>query len=163
MSKDTLTPITDILAAAAEDLGFQPEPDHRRVKAAFWAKFYEDPKMDRDRVTLAAVQQYLPDYRLRKWWSMPGFKEWFTNKDEWRQKQEYLVMLAQDEAERILLDRNANANAKVGLIKFLVESIGRASPKMKEVKMLDDAIHKMTPEQLEEFVKKGVLSLAGDK
>lgn len=148
---------------AVDDLTYEPSDAERRAKAQFWAKYYDDPKMDRNSISLAAVLDYTGDSRISRWWGKPGFKEWFCNKDEWRQRQEYLVNLAQSVAEDILLDPKANPTAKVALIKFLTESIGRAEARIRETKMLDAAVHNMTAEQLEEFIRSSTKKLSEAK
>lgn len=145
---------------AVEELAFEPSDAQRVVKSQFWAKFYDDPRTTRDSVNLTHALDYTQDGRLTRWWKMPGFADWFCNKEEWRQRQEYLVMLAQETAEKILKDPRAPAAAKVNLIKFLTESIGRAEARTKEVKMLDASINSMNPEQLAEYIKANTKKIA---
>lgn len=142
------------LTTAMEDLTFHPSVEMRRIKATFWATQLENPTCAPDKVTASDVAAITGDSRISRWWAVPGFKDWLRNKDEWRQRQEYLCSLAQDTAEQILLDPHANANAKVQLIKFLTESVGKAEARVKETKMLDAEIHKMSPEQLESYIER---------
>lgn len=159
----TIGNISKALGSALDDIIFDPNAEMRKLKATFWTIYGSNPLMSRERVTQAAILEATSDTRIRSWWALPGFKEWFTNKDEWRQRQEYLAGLAQDVAEKILLDPRANANAKVALIKFLTESVGKAEARIREVKMLDAQVHEMTPDQLQEFLQKNGVKVIPSK
>ena len=141
------------------ELTFLPSPEHRRIKSAFWASIAENPILDpaSDGVSLAAAQRITGDARLPRWWQLPGFKEWFANKDEFRQRVEYLANLALDVAEEVLLDRDAHPSARVNMTKLVIEVANkipsRASQK-DENKFLDARIAQMGREELEEFIRK---------
>lgn len=159
MSDKTVKNISKALGDALDDITFEPNPEMRKLKATFWTQYSTNPMMSKDKVTMAAIQEATNDTRIRSWWAIDGFKDWFCNKDEWRQKQEYLAGLAQDCAEKILLDPRANPNAKVALIKFITESVGKAEARIRETKMLDAQVHDMSPEQLQEFLMKNGVRL----
>lgn len=153
------------LIDASTELVFVPSPLQRKAKASYWSVVSSNPLLDTDReLTLAQIQQVVNDARLDKWWSEPGFKDWFANKDEFRQKLEYLCMLAQDTAEEILISEDPRSvNAKVSLIKVLLEAGGKVAPRQKEVKYLDEQINKMDIKQIEEVLKKAGRTLDGKK
>lgn len=148
----SLKDINKILAAAQTDLVFAPTPDMRRVKAAFWSKMQDNPNLSGSAGTLAAVQQIVTDKRLAKWWSLPGFSEWFQNGEEYRERMEYLADLALDALEQILTDPDANASAKVTSAKLVLEAAKKMPTK-------DDSapasrLEAMSRDELEAYVSR---------
>lgn len=138
---------------------YMPSVEQRRVKSAYLAAVSDDPSVDpKEPVTLARALQVTGQTRLTHWWKLTGFKEWFNNKDEYRQRLEYLNQLALDKAEELLYDDNPKtASARVSLIKTLMEAGGKMAAKQKEVKLLDEVIQKMDRQQLEAYLKRSKL------
>src|SRR5690606_18470701 len=64
---------------------FRPTDAHIRAKSQLWARFAENPICDPSEVNLAIASQYVNDRRLPRWWSQPGFQDWFLNRGEWRE------------------------------------------------------------------------------
>ncbi len=146
---------TEELAKVAEDILFQPSPLMQTMKAQFWARFQPGPVNDTANLTLPTVQQYVSDPRLKKYWSTPGFKEWFTNQDENRERIEYLWMVGLDTAEQILRDSNAQPNAKVQLLKLLAEVAGKLpKPGKNDEKFADASINNMDAKELKAWLKR---------
>lgn len=123
------------------------------MKARFWAKFEPSPFADSSNISLRTAEQVTDCASMKKWWDDPGFKEWFSNKDDTREKLEYLFMLALDTAENILRDDKAQASAKVNMIKAIGELANKYPSKQVE-KYRDDDINKMDENQLQEFLKR---------
>lgn len=150
----SLKDINKILAAASSDLTFAPTQDMRRAKAAFWHRFAEGPMVASDTITLASVQQVATDKRLTKWWTLPGFQEWFQNREEFRERMEYLADVALDALEQVLTDPDANAGAKVASAKLVLE----AASKMP--KAVPDSpttrLETMSRSELEDYVRKNL-------
>lgn len=146
------------LLQASVELFFVPSPLQQQLKAQFWARFEPGPFADKSRLNLPLVQEHVNDPKLKQYWGVPGFKEWFSNKDEAREKLEYLFMLASSAMEQVLLDPGANANAKANIFKNLAEMTGRLTKGGKEAdKFSDDQVNKMSEEELRKFIqKKGV-------
>jgi hypothetical protein len=130
---------------------FLPSPEQRRIKAAFWA-LYAD--MGTQPITLSLAQTLTGESRLKAWWGLPGFREWFLNKDEFRQRVEYLAHLALDTAEEILSDPKANPSARVNMAKLMVEVAGRMPNKWEQKKFADDFINKMSKDELKAYLEK---------
>jgi len=146
--------ITTIIDSARE-LSFSPKPAERMLKADYVVKSSLYPGDSMDEVSCAEVIRVTGDQRLHRWWKKPGFKEWFRGKDEWAVRVEYLNQLGLDTAEDILTsDDPKSVNAKVALIKALMEAGGKVS-RGKDDKLLDEAISKMNKVQLANFLKKG--------
>lgn len=142
-----------------EDISFQPSPLQQSLKAQFWARFVPGPMDDSKSLSLPVIQSIVNDARLKKYWGVPGFKEWFCNADEMRERAEYLWMVGLDAAEMILRDPSANLSAKVNLIKLIADVTGRLSSKKAaiEEKYSDDMINKMSQDELKDWLtRKGV-------
>jgi hypothetical protein len=59
---------------------------------------------------------------LHTWWKQPGFKNWFLNKDETRQKIKYLTDKALEAATQVLEDPDPRASgSKVAILKILLQ------------------------------------------
>lgn len=156
----SLKDINKILAAAQTDLVFAPTPDMRRAKAAFWSKFADSPMLAADSLTLASVQQVASDKRLTKWWSLPGFAEWFQNKEEFRERLEYLADIALDSLEQVLTDPDSNPSAKVASAKLVLEAASKM-PK-KDAEAPASRLETMSRGELEDYVRKNLKFLTSD-
>lgn len=142
-----------------EDLSFQPSPIQQSLKAQFWARFIPGPLDDPKKLTLPLVQSIVNDAKLKRYWNLPGFKEWFSNQNENVERVEYLWAVGLDAAEQILRDSSTNPAVKVNLLKLLADVTGRLSSKNRPVeeKYADEAINKMSQDELKEWLsKKGV-------
>lgn len=156
----SLKDINKILAAASTDLTFAPTPDMRRAKAAFWHRVADAPLFDGGPVTLVAAQQFGTDKRLSKWWTLPGFAEWFQNKEEFRERLEYLADIALDSLEQVLTDPDSNPSAKVASAKLVLEAASKM-PK-KEADAPASRLETMSRGELEDYVRKNLKFLTAD-
>lgn len=112
----------DILNEGTADLIYRPSELQRKAKIRFWAKMDSNPLQDRDSVTLEAVKRMTGSGTIEKWWKEPGFKDWFLNSEEHKQRLEYLYDLALGAAEDILLNTDPKAQgARVQMIKAVAE------------------------------------------
>lgn len=146
------------LGAVLEDIVFLPSPAQRKTKAAFWTVLNDNPIADKDHITMASVVHVTGDTRVHKWWGQEGFQEWFCNKDEFRQRLEYLAHLALDTVEEVLLDGEANANARMNAAKLMLEAARKMPDKNAKEQYLDESIHKMSKKELESYIKKALPS-----
>lgn len=138
-----------------EKLVFVPDEAMKAVKAAFWSKAQDKPHINPDDLTLVAVMYEVPDSRLREWWHLDGFRPWFSNKDEVRQRMEYLISLGLDAVEELMQSRDSKvAGAQVKALEMLCRLTNKEPPKVKEVKMLDKEVQDMSEAELEEFIRK---------
>lgn len=149
----------NILAELVGDLTFLPSPEQRKAKSAYWTVRADSP-LQADRITLQEAQSATGEGRLRKWWTLPGFPEWFANREEFRQRVEYLANLALDTAEEILLDRNVNANARVQMAKLVIEAANRMPQKYQKELYVDEKVAQMGKKELEEYIRKASILLA---
>lgn len=144
------------LHSVLEDITFIPTPPMRQTKASYWAFLAENPVYDRDTTTLASALEITHDTRLSKWWPLPGFATWFCNREEFRQRLEYLANLALDTIEEVLLDSDANANARMRAVQIALEAAAKMPGKSDNQKMLDDRVQKMGRAELEAFLKQNL-------
>lgn len=101
---------------------FEPSMGQRRAKANFWTAWQDDPTLDPELMTADTAARLSGNRTVRRWWTEPGFKAWFMNKDEQRQRLEYLFELSMDAAEDILTNSDPKAQgARVQLIKHMSE------------------------------------------
>lgn len=143
----------EILELAANELTYLPTPEQRKAKSAFWARFNENPMCEPEDISLSIATRFAGDGRLSRWWSQDGFKEWFRNRDEFRQRLEYLVNLSLDRLESILADPKSNPSAQVNASKLLMEAARKMPSKHAVEQYLDEKIAQMDKKQLEEFIR----------
>jgi hypothetical protein len=148
-----------VLAAVRDGLPAIPlEPtwteEQRQLKARFWLLFKQNPMTDRDDVTPALVEQ-VTGKSVHRWLADPKFWAWFTTKDSVKQG---LEVAAEKAAELAILYLDPtipfNDNARVQLIKYVLEFSGRSPPSRKEIKWHDKEIADLTPEQLDALIVK---------
>lgn len=143
----------------ARDLSYTPTEAQRKIKSRFWSYFSDSGTLPPSQIDLATALMYGADRGLSEWWDLPGFSQWFANKDEFRQRLEYLAQRAVDELEKILNDNNPmGGSTKVSAIKLIMD-IANKQPKSTAEKFLDERIGKMSQQELEDFIKKNVTRL----
>jgi hypothetical protein len=153
----SLNNLSKVLAAATQEVVFVPTADMRRAKAAFWTSLSDHPLGigDADTLTLAASKQLGADSRLSRWWAVPGFVDWWQNKQEFKQRLEYMAQLALDSLEEILTDPGANPTAKVNSAKLVLDAANKMPKKVPE-ENLDTKLSSMSRAELEEYVRSKV-------
>lgn len=156
--KDKLT--TDILSRlthVSKDLSLfeNPTPEQRKAKERFWAPFLAGDTPVPPTMDLAAALKFAGDRRLKQWWDLPGFQDWFFNREEFKERVEFIAHLALDGIEEVLKDRMATASAKVAAAKLALE-VANKLPKAKDQdgRFADDKINQMDRAQLEAFIKR---------
>jgi hypothetical protein len=102
---------------------FRPTDSQRKAKAALLA-FLADPEtmlFDLKSLSVDRAISLTGIPALRTWWNQPGFRAWFINKEESRQKIKYLTDKALEAAVQILDDPDPRASsAKVNILKTLL-------------------------------------------
>lgn len=146
------------VASLAEEVGivsFAPSADQRKMKARFWAQVENSPFGPN-------VANLGPEEIARKtkcsalvnWWKRPGFKDWFLNNNEHRERLEYLFDLALNAAEDILLNTDPKAQAaRVNMVKTISE-LASKMPNKQQTVVLDRDIAKMDESQLREYLSR---------
>lgn len=148
------------LLSQTRDLSiFQPDNDQRRAKSNFWTYFASEegvplpPTPD-----LALALRFGADSRITKWWPLPGFQDWFLNRDEFRQRMEYLSNLCLDQLETIVTTNSSANSDKLNAIKLIMQ-VARKTPSPGDSaaeKFADDKIGKMGRPELEEFIRRNI-------
>jgi hypothetical protein len=150
------------IAAVGRDLTLfsDPSAEHRKAKATFWSHFLDGETPVPEPIDLAAARRFCGDRRIENWWSLPGFVDWFTNREEFRQRVEFISNLALDNLEQVLRDKDTGATARIAAIKLVME-LGNKLPKAagKEAQYADEKIAGMSKEQLEEYIQKNIRKL----
>lgn len=137
-----------------KDQIFEPSKPQMKLKAKFWTIFNENPIADYDNITLDTVRQLTDNEGVNKWWKVPGFREWFLNKDEHRFSAAYVWALCMQRMEKILANDDPKAaNAQVNLIKFVAELTGN-SRKNSQDSMIDKFIAEMDEAQIQAYLEK---------
>ena len=128
--------------------------EQQRLKASFWLAFKSNPIADVDSISPALVEQ-LTGKSVQSWLSNPAFWEWFKVKNEVVENLEVAAMRAAELAIHYL-DPSVpmNDNARVALMKLVLEFSGRTPPARKEIKWLDKEVADLSPEQLDALIAK---------
>jgi hypothetical protein len=135
------------------ELSYSPTDQERRLRALFYVALEDHPVADADNITPALIEQLTNDSRILKWWSKPGFKEWFQCRVTLQAKAEYALDLLIDSfIDLARSDDPKTVSAKVAAAKLLAEMRGHTG-KAKKQQALDVSIPE-TKEELEAYVKK---------
>lgn len=160
-NKPTETNIVDIVTS---ELTYLPSVPQRKLKSAFWSRFNENPLCDPSQISLSIALRFVPDGRLEKWWQQVGFREWFCNHNEFRDRLEYLSHKILDSLEYVLDDPKAQASAKVNAAKLILEASRKMPSRTQKETMIDERVAQMDKKQLQEFIERQVqLRLPGPK
>lgn len=77
--------------------------------------------LDPRAITLGTAIRLTNVQTLNTWWNQPGFKDWFLNKEETKQKIKYLTDKALEAAIQVLDDPDPRtASSKVNILKILM-------------------------------------------
>ena len=129
--------------------------EQRRVKAKFWIEFRANPLVDKDAVTPNHILD-LVGYDVSKWMGDSRFWSWFASTND--TIKENLEIAAEKASELALyyLDPSTflNDNARVQLIKYVLEFAGRTPPTRKEIKWHDKEIADLSHDQLDALISK---------
>jgi hypothetical protein len=123
----TLSKVMDTASEAirAAELSYAPSDAERQLKALFYTAQAENPLADLDKITAAMIEQITNDGRIHKWWSKPGFKEWFCNRFDVQARAEYVLDKLLDSFLDIAIsDDPKSYSSKVAAAKFLAELRG---------------------------------------
>lgn len=137
-------------------VAYRPNDDQRELKAKFWLDFKQNPLVDTADVSPALVEE-LTGKPIDHWLKLPGFWDWFKSSTTDTTKR-YLEVAAEKAAEMaiMMLDPATplNDNARVQLIKYVLEFSGRSPPQRRDVKWLDREIQDLDAKQLDDLIAK---------
>lgn len=159
---DAPAPTHKDVPALAEKAIFSPSVSMKKVKARFWLRYQPGPFTSPSSINAAEIARLTGSTGIKDWWGKPGFKDWFLNKDEQKEKLHYLFDKSLASLEQILDNPDANPGAKINAIKMLAEMTGHLGKKP-EQKFADESIEQMSESQLLEFIKKNSIKLVEEK
>lgn len=138
-----------------EEVSYKPLPKDKELKAKYWIKAQDDPLFVSDLSRTKYNIERVLGNKLSNW-DEPGFQDWFFNKDEHRQRIEFLFGLALDAAQDILLNTDPKVQgARVQVIKAMADLAGKVPKSQVQVNNVHASINGMSQEQLEGFLAKG--------
>lgn len=156
-----LTKLRNQLGKAADVVSFSPTEAQRRAKSNFWSFFASGEALPPTQVDLATATKYAGDKRVSEWWSLEGFADWFANRDEFRQRVEFLADLALDELYKLIKDSETQATAKVAAIRMIMDVGKKISQKAPtEESVVGEKIASMDKKELEEYIKSRLSKLS---
>jgi hypothetical protein len=129
-----------------------PSPPQRQAKSRFWARYDSTLLGEPETLSLADIARVVKDNRLDKWWSEAGFKEWFLNRDEAKERLDYIWNLGLDSIEAIFMNPESNDNAKVNAFKQISSLAGKEPSKNTE--FTDADIQRMDKEKLKAYIER---------
>lgn len=144
-----------VLEILVNDLTYMPSHEQRKLKSAFWIRFNENPVCEPQDITVAMIGRLVTDGRVPKWWAQPGFKEWFRNQEEFRERVESMAHLALDTLMSILITEDPKmSSARVNAAKLLLEIARKIPSKTQVEKTSDDRIGEMDKKQLDAYISR---------
>lgn len=147
------------LSKGVDVVEFAPSESHRRAKSNFWSYFTNNESLPPTSVTLSAASKYCGDKRITEWWSISGFEAWFSNKDEFKQRVEFLADLALDQLYSLIKDPETGAASKVAAIRMIMDVGQKMAAKAPKEDSVETKIAKMSKSELEAFIRAGVTKL----
>ena len=134
--------------------GYPANDEQREVKSRFWTAFKANPLVDERDVT-PALGEELTGQSVAGWVSDKRFWPWFVT----RQQTEIWLEAAAERAAALALFYldpavPMNDNARVSLIKAVLEFSGRNPPTRREIKWADREIATASAEELDAMAEK---------
>jgi len=123
--RPTSTKAIKNIIEVATSLEFLPSEKDKELKASFWALERENPTCDPDLLTACRVAEVVNYSNMEKKWAIPGFREWFCNKNEAKQRAERIFNKLLDALDNIASSDDPKAySAQLAAFKALGEYLG---------------------------------------
>lgn len=157
MRESSLNKAADVLGVLAEEGVYSPTNEELKLKGAFLTLSSQNPLLDPATLTLQDAERLLGKRFANR--ERPGFAAWLLNREENRQRLEYLFALALGAAEDILLSTDPKAQgARVSMVRTIAELAGKmpskvAGPEL-DLKTAVKSIGSMDKVQLQAFIQK---------
>jgi hypothetical protein len=160
MSNKTSDIFSHILDQVRDTVTFVPNNDQKRARSNFWITVGELGLDVGANSGVATALQHSGDRRVAEWWNLPGFSDWFLNREEFRQRVDFLASLALDELEVVL--RTPGHKDKIVVAKMLLEERNKrlAASEGATGADLGDKLSKMSRAELDAFIKARVAKLS---
>ena len=143
--------ISRVLADRA-DTPFRPTNDQKRAKSQFWTTFSSGAISPPPQPDILIASQYAGDKRIREWFSVAGFPQWFWNQNEFSERLDYLSQIALDQLETLVTSAKTSDSARVAAIKMVLEASKKLGQSDKQ-EFADTKIGQMDQKQLEDFIQ----------
>lgn len=162
---DNIKQIVSHTVAKYSSNTFSPTDAHRRAKSAFWGHFFQSGDLPPAQLDPATAARYSGFGEVVEWWNIAGFKEWFSNGEEFRQRVEYISNLALDTLHTVLQDTSARTGDKLAAAKMALEIAAKFPKSAPKDQFADEKIAEMGRKELEEFIanKLKVLKISDNK
>ena len=145
----------------SDNIEFTPSDRHREVKARFWSKAQDYNYMASDKITLATALEVTGDQKLKRFWAIDGFEDWFGDSRRFEAEILALVYEFPAYAKAILDSDSPQISAKVNLLKLLAEIANKMPAKTKEIIVSDKGINKLDEDQLRKQIAEKTKKLKG--
>ncbi len=143
--------VPEDMGVMMREVEFEPTPDQEKYKVRVMSYLHDNPIYRTADLTYETCYRIVRHQRLASWWKQVGFEEWIQNRNEFREKAEYLLTLAMKRATTILQSTDAKmVGAQVNMIKMVLELTNRMP---KENKGKDKEAPALDPGQLDEFLR----------
>lgn len=138
--RPTFVSATERVRDLATEISYIPSDPEKELKALFTVALEENPITDWNSLSPSVIEELTKDPRIHKWWPKPGFREWFSNRHEFRAKGEFILDKLLDSFLQIALsDDPKSFGAKVQAAKVLAEITGKTQ-KAAKIRVLDAEI-----------------------
>lgn len=144
--------LNETVSTVFEEVAFIPSRSHKEVKAKLLARLEDNPITDIDSITCSAVVSITKDSRINHWWTIPGFKEWFKDKDEFRVGLSVAANNALAVLEEVAQNDLAPPSSRVAAAKILLEQHAKLAPKTSE-EFADERLAKLSEGKLDAIIK----------
>lgn len=149
-----------VLNKAVDVVVFKPSLDQKRAKSNYWSYFMSSEAPEAPEIVSQEIAlRYAGDKRLSDWWALEGFQDWFLNRDEFRQRIEFLADISLDELQMLIRDDQTNATAKISAIKMVLEAAGKLSKPVEATGKGNSPIDTMSKQELERYIQKKMLKI----
>lgn len=139
------------LAPSRVDWEFIPSSPMREAKARFLVKLRK-AAVFRETWTLSDLEQFTNDGRIRKWWPIKGFKDWFLDTEEFEAAAEIAAMEALAACREVMADPASQSRIAAAKLAF---EIAKKMPKHQTASKGDETNVKRLsadPKRLKEFL-----------
>jgi hypothetical protein len=139
----------DLLQLVAH-ASFTPSGRQIRARNEFYKAQAGTPLPDQE---LATALKFGAPAVISKWWTIPGFADWFTSPTWEKEESHRLLIAAMHRVGEVLRDEQDSGRV-LAAAKEAREIYVKLNAPDKEDKYMDDEIGKMDKQQLEEYIRR---------
>ncbi len=140
----------------------EPTDAQRQARITFWGHWASADTPVPSTVDLAIALKFCGNPAISRWWPLPGFQDWFLNRDEFRQRMEFMSELCLDELQAILRSKMSSPADKLKAIQLVMTVSNKMPSKTGDTaKYLDEKIAAMNQQQLLDFISRSMAQSLG--